>query len=1179
MALTKITSDVIETGAITSDKLASGAVSASSLSSITTDNVSEGSTNTYFTNARARSSVSVTGGGLSYDSGTGVIQIGSIPNASLTNSSLTVNSNSVSLGGSVTLDTDDIGEGSTNLYFTNARAQGAISGGTGVTVSSGEISIGQDVATSSTPTFGNITTTGYIAGPATFTIDPAAVGDNTGTVVIAGNLQVDGTTTTINSTTMEVDDLNITLASGAANAAAANGAGITVDGASATITYDGTTDKWDFNKFIEIGSGYGGTPNIESQLILNDTGNNYITIGSGASSEGGILFADSADNDAGVISYNHSTNSLAFRTNGVSNRMIINSSGNVGIGDTNPSYPFEVSSGSASNVARFKSTGHNNVHIQAGTSSLSQLLFADADDQDAGKISYEHANDALAFRVNAAERMRIDSLGNIGIGVTPDTLSSGYTGLQINGYAYLIGHSGGDHYMTNNAYFNSGWKYGQTSTAQKVELASGRITLMTAASGSADSAITWNTGLVQDSSGKIGIGTTNPQMGLHVGSGSQSTAALPGIGIANGSSAYSFFQASDGTKQYIAGVDHTITYTKSGTLSNHDHAIITNNTNRIYIDNSGKVGIGKTPSAWRLDVDSSDVYVASFDGSNNTGVVINSSSNSGDIIGYSNSAGTYNALNIRGASGVGLYIDTSNKVIIGDTASHVDDLLQIETPASGGGHGIQIRRNDSNSDQGIGRIMFGNNTDTDLATIQAITDGSTDNARLVFSTQPSGGSSTERMRINAAGGVSINDNVENPLSLNRTTTTTGASYMRFTNGGGNYYIGADSSAGDRMAIGGLAYGFTMTAESGRPLVFATSNTSRMTINSSGNVGIGDADPPSLLTVTGGNTGFVASNGAGIYGIQVSRTTSGGENLYMYTTTGTGWSNSTHVGRVESYGNNAMEIGSQQDAVVSFGTNNQEVFRLRSDGLQFPDNNTFIATSSTPGGSVYEWGAFRRPASSDGGQLTVRQYSSGNTAANYPAYASSNGSGTWDENTGMFFPALDKVGLTAAGNATLQVHEGEIYQAFENGFTSGEANRGQWACLGGIGHHTQYNPGASGSGAYLHIKTNVPKSNIMFRFEYKGQAYNGQNIDTSIIGYTYTGTSYVYSPQIQDTGNTTYNFKTPYYSSDSKLVLVVQIANNYTGGILWAQFCGSHTMTPGTVAIVSTAFSSSTSGAF
>ena len=185
MAITKITSNVIGTGAVTSDHLASGAVTASSLSSVTTDNVTEGST---------------------------------------------------------------------NLYYANSLVDAHLSGGTGVTYSSGAISIGQDVSTSATPTFGNITTTGYLAGPATFTIDPAAVGDNTGTVVIAGNLQVDGTTTTINSTTMEVDDLNITLASGAANAAAANGAGLTIDGANAQFTYDGNNDRWSIDRNLLVTS-------------------------------------------------------------------------------------------------------------------------------------------------------------------------------------------------------------------------------------------------------------------------------------------------------------------------------------------------------------------------------------------------------------------------------------------------------------------------------------------------------------------------------------------------------------------------------------------------------------------------------------------------------------------------------------------------------------------------------------------------------------------------------------------------------------------------------------------------------------------------------------------------------------------------------------------------------------
>ena len=95
---------------------------------------------------------------------------------------------------------------------------------------------------------GHQTVGGYLAGPATFVIDPAAVGDDTGLVQIKGSLQVDGTTTTVNSTTLDITDLNITVAKGAANAGAADGAGLTVDGANATLIYRSTGDKWIFNK-------------------------------------------------------------------------------------------------------------------------------------------------------------------------------------------------------------------------------------------------------------------------------------------------------------------------------------------------------------------------------------------------------------------------------------------------------------------------------------------------------------------------------------------------------------------------------------------------------------------------------------------------------------------------------------------------------------------------------------------------------------------------------------------------------------------------------------------------------------------------------------------------------------------------------------------------------------------
>ena len=119
----------------------------------------------------------------------------------------------------------------------------------------------QELNTTDTVTFANITTAGYLRGPASFVIDPAAFGDDTGTVVIAGNLQVDGVQTTINSTTISIDDLNLTLASGAANASAANGAGITIDGASATFTYVSASDRWTMNK------------DLAADLVGNVTGN------------------------------------------------------------------------------------------------------------------------------------------------------------------------------------------------------------------------------------------------------------------------------------------------------------------------------------------------------------------------------------------------------------------------------------------------------------------------------------------------------------------------------------------------------------------------------------------------------------------------------------------------------------------------------------------------------------------------------------------------------------------------------------------------------------------------------------------------------------------------------------------------------------------------------------------
>jgi hypothetical protein len=79
--------------------------------------------------------------------------------------------------------------------------------------------------------------------------------NGTGKVIISGDLQVDGVTTTINSTTVDIDDINITLAKGSPNATASDGGGITVEGPTtpATITYTSADDAWNINKDLDVG--------------------------------------------------------------------------------------------------------------------------------------------------------------------------------------------------------------------------------------------------------------------------------------------------------------------------------------------------------------------------------------------------------------------------------------------------------------------------------------------------------------------------------------------------------------------------------------------------------------------------------------------------------------------------------------------------------------------------------------------------------------------------------------------------------------------------------------------------------------------------------------------------------------------------------------------------------------
>ena len=102
----------------------------------------------------------------------------------------------------------------------------------------------------------------------------------TGALTVSGDLTVSGTTTTINSTTVDIADLNITLAKGAANAAAANGAGFTIEGANATFNYNSTTDRMVSTKQIASAFFSTGASDFSGATIaLGTVGNVSITGG------------------------------------------------------------------------------------------------------------------------------------------------------------------------------------------------------------------------------------------------------------------------------------------------------------------------------------------------------------------------------------------------------------------------------------------------------------------------------------------------------------------------------------------------------------------------------------------------------------------------------------------------------------------------------------------------------------------------------------------------------------------------------------------------------------------------------------------------------------------------------------------------------------------------------------
>ena len=184
--------------------------------------------------------------------------------------------------------------------------------------------------------------------------------------------------------------------------------------------------------------------------------------------------------------------------------------------------------------------------------------------------------------------IKLDSTGSVGFSSTPTSWSSGYKSIQIGDRGFVGAHTGSDLYVGQNAYFDSGWKYEASVAASLTQHSGGQITHKVAAAGTANNAITWIDALHIKADGNVGIGTTNPAQALEV--------VKSGFAYVRTRSTSSGFTGFD-IGQHSGGNIY---------LNNRDNTSIifqTNNSPRMYLTNSGDVGIGVTPSGtYKLQV-------------------------------------------------------------------------------------------------------------------------------------------------------------------------------------------------------------------------------------------------------------------------------------------------------------------------------------------------------------------------------------------------------------------------------------------------------------------------------------------------------------------------------------------------------------------------------------------------
>ena len=182
----------------------------------------------------------------------------------------------------------------------------------------------------------------------------------------------------------------------------------------------------------------------------------------------------------------------------------------VGIGTTSPAAKLEITDTSTAQIR----TGYNATkYARIGRASNGTYEFFSQENGAALVFGTAESSDG-----GGAEKMRIDRYGMIGLGnITPKTTNT-FNAIELGSGGFIGSQTSAKTIeFASNAYYNSGWKYKHSSVAaSQYYQYTGYHEFSTAASGTADNAITFTPLLRLNANGKVGIGTTSPAEKLEV---------------------------------------------------------------------------------------------------------------------------------------------------------------------------------------------------------------------------------------------------------------------------------------------------------------------------------------------------------------------------------------------------------------------------------------------------------------------------------------------------------------------------------------------------------------------------------------------------------------------------------------------------------------------------------------